>query len=511
MAIPASKIVSVNPRLLTAAGTDLEFNGLLLSTSEYIPESQFVLAFSDADSVGDYFGYYSEEYKAASVYFEGYDNSFAKPRALYIAKLVGEAVAPFIRGGGYDTTTTSTLKTLQAVTSGDLTLMLGGYTGTITGVDFSEATTLSGVAEILEEAINAVTAGGESWTAATVTYSSLFDAFTITGGVAGEGYGVDYASGSVAEAMLLTEDSGAVLSEGLDALEVSENMQKVLDETSNFVCFTTVEEPDEETALALAEWADDQGVAYLYIYWDTDEQLLNGSDSTIAAALTEAGYGATCGVYGTIEYAAMIMGTAGSIDWDRRNGTITFAFKAQDGLAALVTTSADATVLEEANMNYIGNWATRNDEFVFLYPGTMFGDWQWIDTYLNAIWLNSALQTAIMNGFSQTGRVPYNERGYTLIRSWCMDPINRALYNGVIDTGITLSQSQITELYQEAGSDISSTLETDGYVLQIGYDEDDSSSTEASVRQNRESPEASLWYTYGGSIHKLELATTAVV
>lgn len=510
MAISASRIVSVNPRLLTAGGTDLEFNGLLLSTAESIPSSQFVIAFADADSVGEYFGTSSEEYKAAAVYFQGYDNSFSKPSALYVAKLVSEATAPFIRGGSFDTTTSAILTALQAITSGDLSLTLGGYTGTVTGIDFSEATTLSEAAEILQDAINAVTAGGTSWTAATVSYSSLFKAFTITGGAAGDGYSVDYASGAVAEAMLLTEDGGAVLSEGLDAMDVATNMSRILEETSNFVCFTTVEQADEETALALAEWATDQGVAYLYVFWDTDAQLLNGSDSTIAAALTEAEVGATCGVYGTLEYAAMIMGTAGSIDWDRRNGTITFAFKSQDGLAALVTTSADATALEAANMNYVGNWATRNDEFVFLYQGTMFGDWQWIDTYLNAVWLNSALQTAIMTGFTNTARVPYNERGYTLVRSWCMDTINRALYNGVIDTDVALSQAQITELYQEAGRDISSELQNDGYVLQIGYD-DDASSTEASVRQTRESPEASLWYTYGGSIHKLDIASTAIV
>ena len=82
MSIPASQIVQVNPRLLTPGGTDLEFNGLLLSGSDFIPSSQLVLPFPDADSVGEYFGMESDEYKAAAIYFQGYNNSFKKPRAL---------------------------------------------------------------------------------------------------------------------------------------------------------------------------------------------------------------------------------------------------------------------------------------------------------------------------------------------------------------------------------------------------------------------------------------------
>ena len=48
MPIPASQIVQVNPRLITPGGSDLEFNGLMLSSSGVIPLSQFVISFSSA-------------------------------------------------------------------------------------------------------------------------------------------------------------------------------------------------------------------------------------------------------------------------------------------------------------------------------------------------------------------------------------------------------------------------------------------------------------------------------
>lgn len=505
MAIPASQIVRVNPRLLTPGGTDLEFNGLLLSASPLIPSSQLVLPFPDPDSVGEYFGLESPEYRAAAVYFQGYNNSFTKPRAFYVARRNAADAPAFIRGGGFNALPSATLAALKTITDGSLSLQLGTETISASGLNFSTAGSLSDIAQIIQEGF------GEA--GVTVAYSSLFDAFTLTSSQTGENAGAGYATGTAAAPLGLTQAAGAVLSPGLNAMTPAENMEAILELTENFVCFTTVDKPDEEDALAFAQWAGSQGVNYLYIYWDDDPLLLQpGSTATIAAALVQANVGATCGVWDKLEYAALIMGTAASIDFNRRNGTITFAFKAQDGVPANVTKGTDAVNLTAQGMNFMGDYATRNDQFIFLYPGQMFGSWKWIDTYLNAVWLNNALQVACMNGFAQTPRVPYNQEGYTLIKSWCLDPINRALYAGVIDTGVALSESQKSQLVREAGRDISGELRNDGYVLQIGGEPGDTAndSGEAAARINRESPEASLWYTYGGSVHKLDLASTVL-
>lgn len=502
MSIPASQIVQVNPRLLKPGGTDLEFNGLLLSTSPLIPASQLVLPFPDPESVGEYFGLESPEYQAAVVYFLGYNNSFKKPRALYIASRIAEARAAWLRGAPW----TGTLAALKGAGPGGLALTVNGAEVAAANISLATAASPSDVAELIQTALNAETAGE----GITVAYSSLTKAWTITSPGTGAESSISFAvspdtGADLATLLGLTEQAGAVLSPGMDALTPAANMEAILDLTENFVCFTTVDQPDEADALALAQWASGKGVAYLYIYWDNDPKLLQPNNTaTIAAALREANVGATCGVWNSLDYAAMIMGTAASIDWDRRNGTITFAFKAQDGLAANVVTGTDATMLKAQNMNFMGDYATRNDQFIFLYPGSMFGSWEWIDTYLNAVWLNNALQVACMAGFEQSPRVPYTDEGYALVRAWMQDPVNRALYSGIIDTGVTLSESQKAELQREAGRDISGELFTDGYVIQVG-------DPAPAVRQKRESPECSVWYTYGGSVHRLDIASTAVV
>ena len=184
--------------------------------------------------------------------------------------------------------------------------------------------------------------------------------------------------------------------------------------------------------------------------------------------------------------------------------TITQAFKHADGLAPTVTDETTASLLENETCNYIGKFATRNDDFTFFYTGAMFGDYGWIDTYVNTIWLKNVMQVAIMNGLTNNGRVPYNERGYALIRSWLQDPINRALKNGVIDTGVALSESQKAQVMNEAGLDISNELWINGYYIQV---ED----AGAQVRVTRDSPNVSVWYCYAGSVHRVNVASSALV
>ena len=66
MAIPASELVRVQPRVLAGTGQDLAFNGLFLDTNAVIPTNTLV-TFRDASSVSDYFGASSAEIGRASV------------------------------------------------------------------------------------------------------------------------------------------------------------------------------------------------------------------------------------------------------------------------------------------------------------------------------------------------------------------------------------------------------------------------------------------------------------
>lgn len=498
MAIPASHIVEVLPRVITGGSPDLELNGLLLSDNPIISASTLVLSFPSARAVGDYFGTTSVEFGAADVYFTSYNNKFTAPKAFLVARRIAEAVPAWLRGGRV----LATLNQLKAITDGGLTISIDNTAHNATGINLSTATSYSDIAALIRAAIPE----GDD----TVTYSSLTGAYTITSGTTGATSEVSYASapaeGTDLSALLnLTESRGAVLSAGMDAMTPVEQMTAITAKTQNWVSFTTAWEVDVEEALEWAAWAS-ANYGWLYVPYSTSPLMPSpDTEADMASALVNAQYDHTAVVYGSLEYAAFIMGVVASIAWQRINGTITAAFKRQAGLTPWVVDETSATILEGKRCNYFGNFATRNAEFIFLYPGILsFSDYGFIDPYVNSIWLSNRLQVALLDGLTTAGRVPYNVRGYTMIKAWMMDPVNEAKTNASIEAGIVLSERQRTEVMNEAGLDISSELWTQGYYIQV-------LDPGADVRAQRGSPVISLWYTYGGAVQRIEVASTAIL
>jgi hypothetical protein len=133
----------------------------------------------------------------------------------------------------------------------------------------------------------------------------------------------------------------------------------------------------------------------------------------------------------------------------------------------------------------------------------MFGAYEFIDAYINAVWLNASIQQAEMTLLTANPRIPYNRTGYSLVRAALADVIGQAIENGAIDTGVDLSAAQKAQVNQEAGKEIADSLYTDGYYVQV-------LTPSAAVRAARQSPDVSLWYTYGGAIQRLVVSSTLV-
>lgn len=496
MAIPARKIVNVMPRLMMPGGQELEFSGLFLTENELIPIPA-VLPFSGKSAVGNFFGEDSEEYRLASQYFLGYDNSFAKPRTLYFARRINKAEPAYLRGAAL----TCELEDFQAITVGELKVKIDNTVIEIPEIDLSPSTSFSAVAQILQDYIQ------EKMPNVLVTYSSFSKGFILKSGTQGVESTVDFipADTNLASLLNMSMEAGSFISYGSDPLTVIQNMNQIASQTENFVTYSTVYEANILEAMGLTKWSVDQMEEYLYVYW-SEAPLLKAPIETesFTKKAIEENYGGATPVFGDGRYAAFIMACGASIDWNRKNGAINFAFKSQEGLAASVNDGDTADILMGKGVNIYGKYATRNDSFIFLYPGSMLGKWKFIDPYINGIWLRNALQLSLILGLKTTPRASYTAGGYALVRAWFMGPINRALNNGVIEPGVKLSETQKAELFQEAGEDISMKLWTDGYYLQI-------LDPGAHARVNRESPVISLWYTYGGSINRLDVPATAIL
>ena len=90
--------------------------------------------------------------------------------------------------------------TITAISAGTLTGQIGTEAISLSGVDLSGAASYSAAAETLQTALRAA-GTGTAVTGATVAYSSLTGAFTITAGEAAAGVNVDITGGTVAEAL----------------------------------------------------------------------------------------------------------------------------------------------------------------------------------------------------------------------------------------------------------------------------------------------------------------------
>lgn len=487
--IPASQIVSVNPSVLSSGGSPLALNAVFLSKNANIPTGEAML-FATAESVGEHFGFTSDEYKAAQIYFKGFDGSNKKPGRLYFYALNSVAEAGYLLGASVKTTSLAELKKIK----GSLNVTIDGVEKKAPSIDLKSATSFSEAAQQIGSALSA-----------TVEFEEQLQAFKIVSATTGKSSAVSFATGDIADKLGLSETAGARVSKGTNAESVDEMMAGLTAATLNFATFTTIEEPTIEDKLALAKWSNLQNERFLYVGWGKEAAALQaGNTTSFGAKLKESQYSGATAVYSGLDKAAFLCGAIASIDFSEREGRITVAFKGQSGLEVDVNDATEAQNLKDNGYNFYGAWATANDRFLFMYPGQMTGKWKWLDNYVNQIRLNSQLQLALMTMLTSAKSVPYNAVGRALHRAACQDAIDEALNFGSIRAGVDLSEQQRAIINNEAGVDAASQIEARGYYLYVGK-------ASAQTRGNRESMPIKLWYTDGGSVHAVNMGSINIL
>ena len=494
MSINANRLVSITPRVISGGSADLETNGLIITANALISADTPALSFSTAKEIGAFFGYESNEYKVGSQYFAGVTNQTKTIKTLWFGRDLTAVGSAWIRGGA-----SPTLAVLKLITDGAFNIDLNGSAVIITAVDLSACTSLSDVATVIEG----------KFTNATVTYNSDLNKFIITSTITGAsstiGYATAPASGTDLGLVLgLTADTGAVLSQGNDALTVAANMDRITGVTRNFVGFTTLSAVSDSVAVDYAAWADIDD-DYVYFYHSNNSNLLSKSTNTSSVPVTLQAYNTTASIFGDAYDAAFMLAIGASIKWDSANALKTWFAKSTSGLNAKVLSDTEAEALESIRCNYIGQFATRNAEFTLLNRGCLSGTlYGFIDVLYGAIWLRARLQRGLMDCFAGNNRIPYNANGYGILATFIAEAVQEALGNGVIDVGLAISDSQKSIIMNEIDEDISVELLNNGYWYKI-------SDPTANARADRQSPVMAMYYTYAGSVQQIEFPLTTVL
>lgn len=354
----------------------------------------------------------------------------------------------------------------------------------------------------------------------TVAWDSVQTAFVITSGLTGVLSSMGYATGAVAEDLSLSAATAAYVSAG-DAVDTPATaMDKAAAVTQDWATFVTLWEPDLADKINFTAWSNGQLYnPFCYVAWDTDSQaLMQNATEPFGCVAKAAAYNGVICISGDpnvaykadvplstmlLNVATFVSGAVASINFAQTNGRITAAFKSQSGLPACVKNGQIAENLLANGYNFYGAYATAAQQFVFFYNGQMPGQFDWLDAFVDQVFLNSQFQLALMTLLTQVGAVSYDEAGYGLVRSALLDPINAALDFGMIQTGVVLSAAQIAEVNTAAGQAVASLIQTQGYYLQV-------LDPGATARGLRKTPIINFWYTDGGAIQKITMASVDI-
>ena len=484
--IPASHIAAVYPAVLSAGGNPLGLNTNILDERAVYPNYEY----TSAVRVGEHYGLSSDEYKFATIYFNGYKGATTRPNSLFITKYNAADVAARLIGGSVASVT---IAQLQAITAGTLDVAIDGGNKQATPINLSTANTFSDAAALLTTALGS-----------TVEYNAQLKAFIIPSITTGTGSTLSYANGTVADLLNLTQAKGALVDNDTLADTVNTATGRMLAYTSNFATITYIGDSfDDDKLKELATWNTLQKDRYHLVTYGVDPLATTPNNAASFGAWAVQYTSGVTPVYGGLDKAAFFCSIDASVNYEETNGRTTTAFRSQDGLIPEVTDQATADALVSNGYSYYGAWATANDRFLMVGNGAVTGDFKWIDNYMFAVFLNSQFQLASVESLANYSSIPYNADGVAIRRAVLQDPIDQGVNFGGIRAGVTLTQQQKNIINSEAGFDAASQIFTKGWALSIQL-------PSAQARANREPFIEKFYYTDGSSLQRIELTSTNV-
>lgn len=448
MAINIRRYIDIVSGVGGGAGVrERDLIGRLFTANAILPAGT-LLESTDIESVGAYFGTTSEEYARAQFCFSWISKNITRAKKIGFARWVAADTAPqvFGRAGGQE------VGAYTGITNGSLTLSMGGETHVVTGMDFSSAPSLSGVAAVVDAAINAASVS-PLWANATTTWDAVAQRFILTGGAAGTATVSVSAGGGTDVAGLLGWLDGAVLSPGAVAESITDTLTASADASNNFGSYLFLPSLSLAQVEESAAWCASQNVLYQYMV-----PVASSDRATWSAALDGyAGVGMTLrGPNG--QYHEMVpMIILAATDYTARNSVQNYMFQQFPTLSPTVSTTADANVYDPLRINYYGRTQTAGQYLDFYQRGVLGGGATApvdMNTYANEQWLKDACGAAIMSLLLSLARVSANAQGRAQILTTVQSVIDRALFNGVISVGKPLNNTQKLYIKERTGDDL---------------------------------------------------------
>lgn len=408
-----------------------------------------IVSVSDPSGAAEYFGTASPEYAFATQYFSYISPAPAsQASSLQFAAYANEARPARLYGYGV----TTTLTQFKAVTAGNLNITVGENDYEVTGIDLSSADSLTSVANLVTAAVG--TAAGANPTV-TITYDPLSASFTLVSSITGPGaIKVTAATSPDLGAMMSLQGAQAISSIGsvaqtpIDAFLAAEQITDSFGSAAFGVAVAL------EEAIPVAEYVSSENVKY-QMYWSVDS---TNAESWNAAIIGTASNGLilneTAGEY----KEALPMAIMAATDYDRTNATINYMFR-QSGTTwtADVTTDQMADYYDTLRVNYYGQTATAGQNISFFQRGYLMGGVTApldMSVHANEQWLKAYLKAQFMSLLLTVNKIPANLDGRAMVLAILNGGVLKALNNGTILVGKTLTELQKVAITQTTNDEL---------------------------------------------------------
>lgn len=434
--LPVNRIINVDVFLNPQAASVPNINSLLIvGDSDIINVSERIRSFSSLTEVAAAFGTSAEEYLAARDFF----GQSPTPDQLYIGKWARTAVAGRLIGGALSAAQ-QVLANFTAITTGSLKIAIDGAAAvTVTALNFSAATTLNGVAAILNSALTGATA---TWNGTQFIIKS-----STTGATSSIGFPQTPGSGTnIATVFGLTSVLGATSVDGIVA-ETALECVTIMAGLSTYwyglnFAYSAMANSDSVAVAGFIESATP-----VHIFGVTSQEAAaidSGATSDIGYLLEAAGYTRSFVQYSTTSpYAAASMfGRILTTDFNANNSTITLMFKQEPGVTPETLTSAQANALDAKRYNYFVNF---DNDTAIIVNGWCSGD-AYIDEIVGLDWLAGRITTDAYNLlYTSPTKIPQTDAGNQQIANTIAASCAAAVNNGLLGPG-TWGQSGFGQL-----------------------------------------------------------------
>ena len=430
-ALPISRLVNVSVNLAPNAAQMQNISTLLiLGTSTIIDITERYRAYSSIAAVAADFGTTAPEYLAASLYFQ------QTPQAtqLLIGRWANTASAGVLKCATLPAASQA-MSTWNAITTGSMKVTINATLATLTGLNFSAATTMYGVASIIQTALTVVVAG------TTCVWNSAYSRFEITSSTTGATSLVSFlsatGSGTDISALMagLSTSSGAYTTAGI-AAESAVAAATLFD--TNYgqawygLMILSASDSDHTSVAAYIEATTNK-----HTYWISTTAagtLVSSSTTDIAYVMSQLNLSKSIVQWSSsnLYAAASLAAKALTIDYTANNSVIDLMYKQEPGITAETLNASQVSALETKNANV---FLAYNNNTAIIEQGNNVSGTP-IDVITGTDWLALDIQNAVYNLlYLSSTKVPQTDAGNHLILTTIEAELSRAVTNGLLAPG----------------------------------------------------------------------------